>query len=430
MKSIHFFFFSLKGQLILGVILLHAMLMSLFVVDFINQERHFLHEQSLSQKKGLVSLVASNATLPLMNNDLVALDELITQVEHLPDVQMIFIIDNHSRIRASNQEVANNQKFADPQSLALETLLAQSNSPIAQRVHNNLLDTGHILAVGGKTIGYVRIISSTQTVRDQMRLLWYRGLFYIFIATILGGIIAWLIVRKFTARITLLSDAAEQITHQNYNINLPPFRGKDELSQMGRAFGLMIDSIHQQMETLSYEILQRKNAESRLFHKAHHDELTQLANRALFMDRLEHALHHAKRNQTQLAVLFIDLDRFKEINDTFGHEMGDCILIAIAHRLQENVRQADTIARLGGDEFTIIIEDIETISHVSAVAEKLVNALQAPIITSAQEFFVTCSIGISLYPNDGEEIQSLLHRADCAMYQAKEEGRNGYHYCT
>lgn len=430
MKSIHFFFFSLKGQLILGVILLHAMLMSLFVVDFINQERHFLHEQLSAQEKGLGALVASNAALPLMNNDLVALSELVTQVEELPDVQMIFIVDNHSRIRASNQEIRNNQKFSDPKSLTLINPLIHGKMSINQRFHDHLFDTAHTIYLGGKPIGYVRIISSTQRVTQQMESLTYHGVFYIVIAIVLGGIIAWLIVRKFTARITLLSEAAEQITHQNYNINLPSFRGKDELSQMGRAFGLMIDSIHQQMESLSYEILQRKNAESRLFHKAHHDELTQLANRALFMDRLEHALHHAKRNQTQLAVLFIDLDRFKEINNTFGHEMGDCILIAIAHRLQENVRQEDTIARLGGDEFTIIIEDIETISHVSAVAEKLVNALQAPIVTSAQEFFVTCSIGISLYPNDGEEIQSLLHRADCAMYQAKEEGRNGYHYCT
>ncbi len=414
----------------LGVILLHTILMGIFVYDFIARERQFLVEQLVSQEKGLAGLIASNAALPLMNNDLVALSELVDQVEHLPDVQMIFIVDNHTRIRASNQEVNATEKFADSQSLALEVKLDHGHSSVAHIFHDNLLDTAHVIHIGGKPIGYVRIISSTQTVEDQMVTLWHRGVFYIFIAIILGGTIAWFLLRNFTARITLLSEVAKQITHHNYAIDLPPFNGTDELSQMGRAFGLMIDSIHQQMESLSYEILQRKNAESLLFHKAHHDELTQLANRALFMERLEQALHNAKAHHTQLAVLFIDLDRFKEINDTFGHEMGDQILITIANRLQENVQRRDTIARLGGDEFTIIIEETQGMSQISAVAAKLVEALQKPIVTETQTFTITCSIGISLYPDDGDDTQSLLRNADYAMYQAKEEGRNGYHYYT
>ncbi len=430
MKHNLFFLSTIKGRLIVGVILLHAVLMGIFVHDFITRERQFLVDQLVSQEKGLGALIASNAALPLMNNDLVALSELVNQVERLPDVQMIFIVDNHSRIRASNQEVNATEKFADPQSVALEYALTHGKEPVAQIFHDNLIDTAYALTLGKKTIGYVRIISSTQSMTHQLTTLCHQGLFYIFIAIVLGGAIAWFIVRNLTARITLLSDAAKQITDQNYAIELPLFKGKDELSQMGRAFSLMIDSIHHQMETLSYEILQRKNAEALLLHKAHHDELTKLANRALFMERLEHALQKAKRHQTQLALLFIDLDRFKEINDTFGHEMGDHILITIAHRLKDNLREIDTIARLGGDEFTVIIEDIDEITQVNTVAEKLLVALQTPIITSTQEFSITCSIGISLYPNDGDDIQALLRNADFAMYKAKEEGRNGYHYYT
>jgi diguanylate cyclase (GGDEF)-like protein len=181
---------------------------------------------------------------------------------------------------------------------------------------------------------------------------------------------------------------------------------------------------------LTFEIDKRKKIEQILDYKAYHDELTHLSNRAQFIDRLEHAIKKAKRQEDMLAVLFIDLDRFKEINDSLGHEMGDEVLIEIANRLQEHLREIDTIARLGGDEFTLIVEDIEDIEKVNTIALKLLSALQQPMLINEHQLYVTVSIGISLFPLDGDNAQSLLRNADSAMYKAKEEGRNSYQYYT
>ena len=169
---------------------------------------------------------------------------------------------------------------------------------------------------------------------------------------------------------------------------------------------------------------------NRLSHQAHHDALTGLPNRVLFVDRVKQTIKQAKREQTKVAILFIDLDRFKEINDTLGHSVGDEILIEIAQRLKNNIRSVDTVARLGGDEFTLILANIERVSAVMEIAQKLVNALARKIEHGENELYVTASIGISLYPDDGDETEILLSHADSAMYQAKDEGRNNYQFYT
>ena len=159
---------------------------------------------------------------------------------------------------------------------------------------------------------------------------------------------------------------------------------------------------------------------------AHHDQLTNLPNRLLFLDRLTHAVDKAQRNCEQLAVLFMDLDRFKEINDSLGHFVGDQVLKIAAARLHECVRQQDTISRLGGDEFTIMIEDVHTAADAVVVAEKIIAAFQLPFVVEKHDFIVSCSIGISLYPQHGQQAEELLRNADAAMYQAKELGRNKF----
>lgn len=163
---------------------------------------------------------------------------------------------------------------------------------------------------------------------------------------------------------------------------------------------------------------------SQLFYQANYDALTQLPNRNLLKDRLIHAIAHAQRTQQQLALLFLDLDRFKTVNDSLGHTVGDVVLKAVAKRLQACLRETDTVARLGGDEFVIVLEDLPHEELVVTVSHKLLNALEAPFGVGGHEFFVTASIGITLFPKDGEDADALLSNADTAMYRAKEEGRN------
>ncbi|MFH1879499.1 MAG: EAL domain-containing protein [Bacillota bacterium] len=172
----------------------------------------------------------------------------------------------------------------------------------------------------------------------------------------------------------------------------------------------------------------RKQAEERIRHLAHYDELTGLANRSMFSQRLSHALAQARRNGMQLAVLFIDLDRFKNINDTLGHEAGDSVLKEVAERLRGCLRETDTVGRLSGDEFVVLLEGIPQSMHCAEVAQKILATVARPFALDTQEFHLTASIGISTYPADSEDLQSLLKNSDVAMYRAKELGRNNFQF--
>jgi diguanylate cyclase (GGDEF)-like protein/PAS domain S-box-containing protein len=174
------------------------------------------------------------------------------------------------------------------------------------------------------------------------------------------------------------------------------------------------------------DITKLKESQEKLDHLAHHDPLTGLPNRLLFHDRLQHAMVRAARGSEQLAVLFIDLDRFKNVNDTLGHQVGDELLRHVATALSSCLRDGDTLARLGGDEFIVLLEDVDGERGARLVADKLMRLFEQPVTVSSYELFVTGSVGIGLFPQDGTDLNHLIRNADVAMYQAKARGRNGY----
>jgi diguanylate cyclase (GGDEF)-like protein/PAS domain S-box-containing protein len=178
------------------------------------------------------------------------------------------------------------------------------------------------------------------------------------------------------------------------------------------------------------DITQRKNDEAVIIHQANYDALTALPNRHLFQDRLSQAIAAADRSQEKVALLYIDLDRFKYVNDTFGHQSGDLLLCQVAERLKSTVRKSDTVARLGGDEFSIIISqiDLSTLALIEKVANKILTSLSKPYRLDGNEAFISCSIGISIYPDNGATLEELIINSDSAMYKAKELGRNAYEF--
>ncbi|HEX3063155.1 MAG TPA: EAL domain-containing protein, partial [Usitatibacter sp.] len=184
------------------------------------------------------------------------------------------------------------------------------------------------------------------------------------------------------------------------------------------------------MTGTSTDVTKRKLAEERAEYLATRDALTGLPNRVLLHDRLEQCIFNAARNQVGFAFMFIDLDRFKTINDSLGHQVGDELLKRVASRLTACVRATDTVARLGGDEFAVILENLDDDDDEGAqqVAEKMIAAMGAPMLIESQHLSTSCSIGISLYPNDGRDSQALMKNADVAMYYAKEKGRNNYQF--
>ncbi len=161
-------------------------------------------------------------------------------------------------------------------------------------------------------------------------------------------------------------------------------------------------------------------------HLAYHDALTGLPNRPLFMDRLIMAVAQASRSNQKIAVFFLDLDRFKDINDSLGHSMGDGLLKAVAERIRRCVREGDTVARFGGDEFTLLIPRIDHVEDAAKIAQKILETLKIPFSIADHELFVTTSVGISIYPNDGGDPETLVRNADTAMYRAKDQGRDNY----
>jgi diguanylate cyclase (GGDEF)-like protein/PAS domain S-box-containing protein len=178
------------------------------------------------------------------------------------------------------------------------------------------------------------------------------------------------------------------------------------------------------------DISERKMLQEKLDHMAHHDELTGLPNRALFFDRIGQALAHAKRNDTGFALMFLDLDGFKDINDTYGHDSGDLLLQETARRLAGCVRDSDTVARMGGDEFAIMLLDVAVPGRIPQVADKMLTLLAAPFLLKGTECRVGASIGISIFPQDGDAVDTLMNMADMAMYRVKQGTKNNYAFAS
>lgn len=176
------------------------------------------------------------------------------------------------------------------------------------------------------------------------------------------------------------------------------------------------------------DITKRKQAEEKIYHRANHDALTGLANRMLFSERLEQTIKQSRRTEQRTAVIFVDLDHFKQVNDTLGHNVGDLVLEETAKRLQRCVRETDTVARASGDEFLILLTDVTGRRDATQVSEKILNMLSQPFLFHEQDIFIGASCGITIAPDDGIDAARLIKNADMAMYKAKSSGRNAFHF--
>ncbi|MDA3909312.1 MAG: EAL domain-containing protein [Sulfurimonas sp.] len=186
---------------------------------------------------------------------------------------------------------------------------------------------------------------------------------------------------------------------------------------------VLFDTDVSKLNRVQKELREQKDI---LYHQAHHDALTGLPNRVLFNDRLAQGIKKSKRYKETMALFFIDLDQFKQINDSLGHDVGDAVLTEVSRRFSSLIREEDTLSRLGGDEFSVIIESLKKPSEASVLAEKFIKSMTEPVLIGTHTLYITCSIGISFYPQDGETSENLLKYADVAMYKAKDEGRNNY----
>jgi len=217
-------------------------------------------------------------------------------------------------------------------------------------------------------------------------------------------------------------------TNKSVNLELVGLAKNSETIPLELTVSKMKETDNNLFIVVLRDITERLRAEEHLRHLAHHDSLTGLPNRNAFLDRMDHAIALTQRRKNDIAVLFMDIDRFKYINDTLGHDVGDRLLQVIAERLKLCMRKGDTVARLGGDEFTFLLEDLASSNDIPGIAEKIIDTVAKPIIVGDRELFITASIGVSRFPEDGKSGLELLKNADTAMYRAKDEGRNNFQF--
>ncbi len=435
------------------MIVVTSMGIALFLVrQEIADSRRELH----SQGKIIASMLADNSEYAVYTTNHESLGQVIQNLSQQPDVAYAAILDENRKVLAErmfrsagvvppvpayrsgkDMWVAD---ITDPGSgggyLDFLMPIMGTATPAPEASHLGNLENRKKRDI----IGYVRLGMSQERMHSDIREFLVATVIFTSILVVLGTFVTVMITRRIVAPIRNVATIAREISEGQLGRRME-VASHDEISDLALSFNQMIDHLREyrgQVEdyrrTLEEKVDQRtrqlKEATEHAFQLAQHDMLTGLPNRAMLTEHLHHALAQASRHERRVAVLFIDLDHFKNINDALGHDTGDIMLRSTAARLLDSVRESDTVARLGGDEFVVILPDADNERDTSAVAHQILDALARPFELTGKEFHISCSIGISLYPEDGSDATSLVKNADTAMYNAKDSGRNTYRFYT
>jgi diguanylate cyclase (GGDEF)-like protein/PAS domain S-box-containing protein len=536
---------TVKRQLIWGVALVHAAMMTLFVYDLSIRQKDFLIESQASQAVSLAKNLGLIAATPLLSSDLSGLQELTVAIGRYPGVVYAMVIGADGKILAHGDRSLRGKYLSDFSRISAITAPQEILFKSTQRA-----DVVASIVVNEKPIGWVRLGVSQGETASKLAAIASTGLIYTSAAILAGIVLAWILARSLTYRLNALVRVANSVQSGELE-NRVDLRGSDELNRLGLAFNYMLNSLAERTReeqalklalqaekelaqvtlasigdavittdrrglvtfmnasacaltgitakaaigqsvsdvfpltsmgnnvplndpvqailnhphgsstefhgallthsaltvpveslaspifSLSGELMgsvlvardvsEKYQVQDRLQWQAGHDELTGLPNRALLADRFERALDKAKRNETQLVVCLLDLDHFKPINDAYGHEIGDKLLVEIVTRLNQQLRDVDTLSRLGGDEFVILLEDLDNIEDVDGLMQRILQILAEPFCLGELSLSVSASIGLSVFPSDNSDPDTLLRHADQAMYVAKQSGRNRHH---
>jgi len=385
----------------------------------------------------LLLLLLFQAVLQYMELRHSTLEELRHQVDRLGDnVVWTLVTDNSLETKFLLQDFGASPKilgcqvftqdgelFASyGQSLSHEPQHSmQQASDYLYRFYINHLCIHRPLFQQDKELGVLMVQVSLLDLQTAMAQFFMTWGFIIVVAWLLSYLLSRKFRKVISAPLERLALAMQTVTEENaYNLRIND-AGNDELGQLTAGFNEMLE----QIELRDSELILHRD---RLEHMAHHDSLTGLPNRLLFNDRLKQAIQRAERSKRPIALIFIDLDRFKIINDTLGHDVGDLVLVEAASRLEAALRRSDTVARLGGDEFVVILEEFESQQSVAQISRKIIDELSQECQIMDHSLYVTASLGISFYPDNGTDLTSLKRCADIAMFRAKESGRDNFQF--
>jgi diguanylate cyclase (GGDEF)-like protein len=300
--------------------------------------------------------------------------------------------------------------------------------------------------INGAPIGMLKIEQPRSVYQIGHQAITYYLLMMLTLLLMIAGLLWWLMKRLVVARLERLNTEVIAISREHHLVRRVSVTGRDELALVATQVNQMLTTIQAAQDVLEQrvdertkelqdEIIERKNVEQELMHRkeelirlAHYDSLTHLPNRVLFNEILSKAISQSQRQAKQLGILFIDLDRFKNINDSLGHSFGDIVLQEMSKRFLSALREEDVLARLGGDEFIVLVQELHSPKSAGTVAEKLLRVCTTPVTLENQDFYLSASIGISTFPADGVSLQDLQKNADMAMYQAKRSGGGIFHF--
>jgi diguanylate cyclase (GGDEF)-like protein len=394
----------LGAKFIILVVTILSVTLALNAYQSLRADHDLLREQLLEKSRLLGQLAVHIGVEAIISYDFVALENYVRDVNQRRDVVFAVFLD------AQGQPLTS---YLNPENPDISVLADAAGTVDVRRVLQTYVagDDGQIqvdkfpIVHRNETIGYLMLGVSLGRLDAQFEhALWKQLLVFLFIILVLSlGI--YLVFRSSVLRpIRKLEAGARRVAQGDYEQPVQVLSG-DELGELTKSFNAMMKEVHKDRKLLSYQ--------------ANYDSLTGLPNRQMAMERLRGEINRASREHTRVAMLFLDLDDFKIVNDTMGHQFGDLLLVEISRRLKSELRESDTLARLGGDEFLILLPHADSASEVEQVARRLNAAVEKQIDLDSREMFVHCSIGVALYPADGETPDALMANADNAMYQAK-----------
>ncbi|WP_394201184.1 EAL domain-containing protein [Marinagarivorans algicola] len=398
----------------LGLLVL-AFAFMLYIINLLQHKRE-------SQLNAELGVLAINIAASVMFEDEITTRELLQGLAVDDEVMYVEV----TKKTDNPKNVFRVVEFFNPQ-LQRRYHVRSSKETIAE---STLDSFKHSVEVDGEVIGLLTAYVGDKQLKDQI--------FSTFVFTIGALISVFILVvflgvrlqKSITYPIEQLNSTSKKVTEQGDYALRADANGEDELADLARAFNRMLDQIEQRDIMLEKTVKQRTIELERLAdefrYRAFHDSLTGLPNRALLTEQFPIFSAHARRSSTLFAVFLIDLDNFKNINDTLGHDVGDQLLKTVAERLSYTLRSEDLVCRLGGDEFLILVEDLHVPSDAQAIADKLFKIMNQSIVIDSKRLDITMSLGAALYPKHGYDLTSLKRAADIAMYASKEAGKNQY----
>jgi len=392
--------------------------MFLSTLFLIGIQLYFFTAALIRQTQSQATMVGENLTAAMAFTDAEAAGDILSALRLAPDVQSAVAYDAKGKVFVNFARDGDTPSAArDPH--APDTVLDYRGVSVTRRIQ-----------VGNRRLGTLVVRSSVNSVYQQLALYLALALPVMLALLSLSYFALSRLQRFFTAPILALSAVSEQISRQgDYSLRAEVPAAAD-IGLLAHTFNGMLDRIQKRERELEAEINERKRIEVKLDRLAHYDPVTQLNNRHFFNERLEAVIARARKFEERTILMFIDLDNFKTVNDTLGHDIGDELLRLVSRRLAETLRFGDVLSRIGGDEFGIILENVGPTSVASMIAEKCLTKLADPIHIHGHDIHIGASIGISVYPDDASDMHALLKYADTAMYYAKNGGKNAWRMFT